>query len=255
MTIPAESPARIALVDDDPVFLRALAANLHAAGHEVACFNDPAAALEECQRRHAAGQAPQSRAPQTSAPQAWVLDWDMPQMDGLTLLRALRAHAPDTPVLLLTSHGQPIFEEAALDAGAADFIDKSRGPAIILHRIARALAPRAPAAVLVPPSRIGDLELSSGSRRALWRGQQVPLSRAEFDVVAMLAEHAGEDIDYRRIYDLVRGDGFIAGQGAEGYRANVRAMVKRIRQKFVRIDPEFDELNNFPGVGYRWRRP
>jgi two-component system response regulator ChvI len=224
------------------VFLRAFAANLRAAGHDVVCFNDPLAALEEYKI--------------DPAIDAWVLDWDMPQMDGLALLRALRAHGPGAPVLLLTSHGQPIFEEAALDAGAADFIDKTRGPAIILHRIARVLAPRTPADPAAPaaPLRIGALELSPGGRRALWRDQPVPLSRAEFDVVAMLAGHAGEDVDYRRIYDLVRGDGFIAGQGAEGYRANVRAMVKRIRQKFIRIDPDFDELHNYPGFGYRWRQ-
>ncbi len=253
MTTPADRPGRIALVDDDAVFMRALAANLRGAGHEVVCFDDPRVALEKYKT------AP--------AIDAWVLDWDMPQMDGLTLLRALRAHDPGSqgpgaqgggvPVLLLTSHGQPIFEEAALAAGAADFIDKSRGPAIILHRIARVLAPRAPADPGAPAAgaRIGALELSPGGRRALWRDQAVPLSRAEFDVVAMLAEHAGHDVEYRRLYDLVRGDGFIAGQGAEGYRANVRAMVKRIRQKFIRIDPEFDELHNYPGVGYRWRQP
>ena len=45
----------------------------------------------------------------------------------------------------------------------------------------------------------------------------------------------------------------MAGQGEDGYRANVRAMVKRIRRKFVALDAGFDALGTYPGVGYRWQ--
>ena len=112
-----------------------------------------------------------------------------------------------------------------------------------------------PPAPLAPSDdlRIGDLLLRRGSKRALWRGQDVALSRSEYDVIALLAERAGTDIAYRDIYDVVRSDGFIAGQGDEGYRANVRAMVKRIRRKFTDADPDFAALDNYPGYGYRWR--
>ena len=74
----------------------------------------------------------------------------------------------------------------------------------------------------------------------------------EFDVVAFLAENAGRDVAYRQIYDVVRGNGFVAGQGEDGYRANVRAMVKRIRRKFTQLDADFAALQNYPGFGYRW---
>jgi two-component system response regulator ChvI len=67
-----------------------------------------------------------------------------------------------------------------------------------------------------------------------------------------LAQRAGRDVGYREIYDAVRGVGFEAGQGPDGYRANVRAMVKRIRQKFRGVDENFDALANYPGFGYRW---
>jgi two-component system response regulator ChvI len=50
----------------------------------------------------------------------------------------------------------------------------------------------------------------------------------------------------------VHGEGFVAGEGAEGYRANVRTMIKRIRQKFRNVDETFDEIRNYPGFGYRW---
>jgi two-component system response regulator ChvI len=235
--------ARIALVDDDPLFLRVFAANLQAAGYQTLCFDDPKQALASLRR---------------NAPlDAYVLDWNMPGLDGLALFKLLRSRGVSVPVLFLTSYGQNIFEEAALDAGAADFVDKSRGPAIILRRLSLALARRdtagtSPATAGQADLRIGELLLSESSKRASWRGRHVPLSRNEFDVVALLAERAGHDVGYRQIYDIVRGDGFVAGHGEDGYRANVRAMVKRIRRKFVQLDPDFAALQNYPGFGYRW---
>jgi two-component system response regulator ChvI len=68
----------------------------------------------------------------------------------------------------------------------------------------------------------------------------------------MLATRAGTDLTYRQIYDVVHGEGFCAGDGEAGYRVNVRSLIKRIRQKFHSIDPSFDEIENYPGFGYRW---
>ena len=237
--------ARIAVVDDDPLFLRVFAANLQSAGYQVACFDDPKQALASLLR--------------DAPPDACVLDWNMPGLDGLALFKLLRARGVSVPVVFLTSYGQPIFEEAALGAGAVDFVDKSRGPAIILHRLSLALTRRDALGASQPGAgvadlRIGELLLSESSKRASWRGRNVPLSRNEFDVVALLANNGGHDVGYRQIYDVVRGNGFFAGHGADGYRANVRAMVKRVRRKFVQLDPDFAALQNYPGFGYRWHQ-
>ena len=83
-------------------------------------------------------------------------------------------------------------------------------------------------------------------------GQQVDLTLTEFAMVRHLVENAGQDVRYRDLYDLLRGEDFAAGQGADGYRANVRAFIKRIRRKFERIDGEFDHIKTYPGFGYRW---
>jgi two-component system response regulator ChvI len=237
-----DGPARVALVDDDAVFLRLLGDNLRAAGLDPVCYPEPFQALAALR----AG----------PPPDACVLDWNMPGLDGLALLQQLRAAGFSQPVLFLTSHSQPIFEEAALAAGAVDFVDKARGPAIILRRLVLALQrvaqpdPPAPA----DDRHIGALLLRCGSKRATWRGQAVALSRSEYDVVELLALRTGSDVTYRDIYDVVRSEGFVAGPGQEGYRANVRAMVKRIRRKFTEIDPDFAALDNYPGYGYRWRQ-
>ena len=74
----------------------------------------------------------------------------------------------------------------------------------------------------------------------------------EFDVVALLSSKTGADVSYRQIYDVIQDMGFVGGRGPEGYRANVRAAIKRIRRKFCDLDPQFDALKNYPGFGYRW---
>lgn len=104
-----------------------------------------------------------------------------------------------------------------------------------------------------PILQAGDLRIEK--LRAQWKDREVTLTFFEVQVVHLLAENAGKDIAYRTLYDQVRGAGFHAGDGEEGYRVNVRAWIKRIREKFIKIDPGFDQIENYPGYGYRWRKP
>jgi two-component system response regulator ChvI len=100
---------------------------------------------------------------------------------------------------------------------------------------------------------IGNLQLDTRSGRAYWKGEPVELTLSEFGMVRILALRANKDVAYRDIYDVARGHGFQSGRGAEGYRANVRSSIKRIRHKFREIDPDFDIIENYPGFGYCWR--
>jgi len=239
-----EAGARpVVVVDDDPLFRDTLAANLTDAGLAVAVVGGGEEALDYLERG--------------AAPAAMLLDWDMPAMDGLAVLKRLRADGYTTPVLFLTGLTAPIYEERALAEGAVDFVDKSKSFTIILRRLRLVMAgkgsagsdhDRNPGSVVA-----GDLEIRADSARAYWRGREVDLSLTEFKVVQALVKRHGRDMSYREIYDLVRGEGFFAGAGEEGYRANVRALVKRIRQKFRDIDGDFAALENYPGFGYRWR--
>jgi hypothetical protein len=100
--------------------------------------------------------------------------------------------------------------------------------------------------------RVGALELRFDIHRAFWRGSAIDLTLTEFRILSQLALKPGEDVSYRELYDLVHGKGFLAGSGADGYRANTRTFMKRIRKKFRDVDPNFDQLRNYPGFGYRW---
>jgi len=100
--------------------------------------------------------------------------------------------------------------------------------------------------------RLGALELRFDINRAFWKGSAIDLTLTEFRMVSQLALKPGEDVSYRELYDLVHGKDFLAGSGADGYRANVRTFIKRIRKKFRDADPEFDQVRNYAGFGYQW---
>src|SRR3546814_17436769 len=81
----------------------------------------------------------------------------------------------------------------------------------------------------------------------------VDLTLTEFAIVLFLVSQQGGDVSYRQIYDIVRGKDFVAGYGPDGYRANVRSFIKRIRKKFRDVDDNFDGIENYPVFGYRRR--
>ncbi|MFY8093240.1 MAG: winged helix-turn-helix domain-containing protein [Niveispirillum sp.] len=99
----------------------------------------------------------------------------------------------------------------------------------------------------------GNLHLRFDTGRALWRGRQVTVTGTELKMLHLLVRTPGTAVGYRALYDLVHGPGFMAGKGNAGYRANVRAFIKRIRRKFREVDDGFDAIGNDPGTGYIWR--
>lgn len=236
--------ARIALVDDDDLFRESLSLNLGDEGYEVITFDRGEPALDF----FAAG----------GSVDIVLLDWRMPKMDGIDVLRQMRARGIDAPVIFLTVLSDQIYEEAALAGGALDFVEKSRSLSILLKRMRLILdgnkggAEEGEGANTLPVHTLGSLELRLDNSRALWMGKRIDLTLTEFNIVKLMSTRPEEDVSYREIYDLVHGKGFQAGYGPSGYRANVRAFIKRIRQKFRAVDAGFGCIENYPGFGYRW---
>ena len=236
-------PVRILLVDDDDEFRESLSLNLVDEGFAVTTFTNGPSTLD-----YVASGEPSD---------VILLDWRMPGMNGLEVLRELRERGTMTPVIFLTALSDDIYEEAALAGGAVDFIDKSRRLSILVKRIEIIVEGQRP---LPDPAqqpqaaqvRLGALELRFDINRAFWGGQAIDLTLTEFHMVSQLALKPGEDVSYRELYDLVHGKDFLAGSGTDGYRANVRTFIKRIRKKFRDVDTSFDQIHNYAGFGYRW---
>jgi two-component system response regulator ChvI len=242
----ATQGARLVLVDDDDLFRESLGLNLLDEGFAVTSFSNGPAVLEWFDN---GGEA-----------DVVLLDWRMPGMNGLEVLRALRERGMPVPVIFLTVLSEDIYEEAALAGGAVDFIDKSRRLSILLRRLKLIIEGTRPAPEAAPGEkqapgdriRLGKLELRFDINRASWDDKVLDLTLTEFKIVALLAMRTGEDVSYRELYDLVHGKDFIAGYGTEGFRANVRTFIKRIRKKFRDVDATFDHIENYAGFGYRW---
>src|SRR5262245_14554927 len=234
-----DTAKHVVVVDDDPLFRESLGLNLAEHGFSVTDFNDGAGALKHFTDGGTAD--------------AVLLDWRMPGIDGLAVLRWMREKDIQIPVIFLTVLSDAIYEEAALRWGAVDFIDKSRSLAIILQRLRLitegAKKPDGASDINQPLTR-GKLELRTDINRAFYDGRQVDLTLTEFNIVRLLAATVDADVSYRQIYDLVRGKDFVAGYGEEAFRVNVRAFIKRIRQKFREVDENFDCITNYPGFGY-----
>src|SRR6266702_503330 len=232
---------RIILVDDDDLFRESLGLNLIDEGFAVTSFSSGAPALDYFA---SGGEA-----------DVVLLDWRMPGMNGLEVLRSLRRSGTTTPVIFLTVLSDDIYEEAALEGGAVDFIDKSRRLSILVKRLGLITEGTRPPVDPDGRRNVGDvlrlerLELRFDINRASWAGQALDLTLTEFKIVALLALRTGEDVSYREIYDLVHGKNFVAGYGDEGYRANVRTFIKRIRKKLRDVDPEFEHIHNYAGFG------
>jgi two-component system response regulator ChvI len=232
----------VMVVDDDELFLESVSTNLADAGYRTNSFLGGAEAI----RYLSGGQGPD----------LVLLDWKMPGISGIEVMQRLRAERIEVPIIFLTVLSDQIYEEAGLLGGAVDFVEKSRSFAILLRRIELILGNEKRRWQAQKPAGNGKthegLALRYDSRRVHWHEINVALTLTEFNIVAYLTEHADRDVSYREIYDIVHGEGFVAGDGEIGFRTNVRAFIKRIRQKFRDVDPHFSRIKNYPGFGYRW---
>jgi two-component system, OmpR family, response regulator ChvI len=250
---------RVVLVESDQYYREALTFELLCQGFIVHAFADGEALLG-------------SLASAVDADLA-VLDWDLGKMPGIKLLAELRRHGVNLPVVFLTGkviagdeQDQCLLapqetlnanECMAFDHGAVDFIAKSRGRGVLVRRLRNVVELAKPKADLRVPERLAcdRLVLKPEISRAFWNGVDANLTLGEYKLVHLLVSKAGSFVTYRALYDRLRFEGFVAGDGQEGFKANVRSAIKRIRNKLRACDPAFDEIENYSGFGYGWRKP
>ena len=186
-----------------------------------------------------------------------VLHCDRAKNSGIDLLVKLQHQGLNVPVVLLTGEAAPAHECLALDKGAIDVILKSRGPEVLVRRLKSVVKASIRADQLRSDGSMicGKLLLRPEAGRAYWEDADLGLTLGEYNIVHLLASNAGRYMTYRAIYDRLHYEGFIAGSGPGGYRTNVRSVIKRIRNKLRDFDPTFDEIDNYAGFGYCWKKP
>jgi two-component system response regulator ChvI len=171
------------------------------------------------------------------------------------VLAELRDRRFDTPVVVLADVATTRQEARAFELGASDFIFKARGIDVLARRLKRLIRTSLPSSQFEHDARLvcGKLVLCLVVERAYWDGMDVGLTTGQYAIVRHLVENVGHTVSYRSIYDSLHYEGFIAGQGKHGFRANVRTAIARIRGKFCELDGDFDEIRSDSTFGYSWR--
>jgi two-component system OmpR family response regulator len=219
---------RILVAEDDVRLAAVLADSLTEAGWVVEVVHDGRAAFD---RLLAEGDFDVA-----------LLDWMMPGLDGLTVTRRLHELGIDLPILMLTARGEVRDRVSGLDAGADDYLPKPFDLDELLARL-RALYRRG-SLVGQAPVQVGDLVVDPVARRVRRGATEISLSAREFDILLLLASHAGEVVTRLRILDEV-------WDGETDLRSNVIDVhLAAIRAK---IDRPFavDTITTLRSVGYR----
>ena len=172
---------------------------------------------------------------------------------SLDLLIKLQWQGVNVPVVFLDARALP---------AQADVVSKLQGLQVLAKRL-RGVALESVVKAFGPTdqaqhdgSMICDrLFLRPDVSRASWKDTDLGLTLGEYNIVHLLVSNVGRYVTYRAIYDRLHYEGFIAGSGADGYRGNVRSVIKRIRNKFRSLDPTFDKIENYNGFGYCWKKP
>jgi DNA-binding response OmpR family regulator len=174
-TQPAPS-GRILVVEDEESISQPFAEALRRAGFEALVTGTAAGALEMADAQE---------------PDLVMLDLALPDGDGRDVCRELRRRS-DVPIVMLTARGTEMDKIVGLELGADDYVVKPFSAAEVISRIRAVLRRSAPRdGAPEEPIRVGKVELDPAARIARLRGEELDLSRKEFDLLAELMRHAG----------------------------------------------------------------
>ena len=144
-------------------------------------------------------------------PDAIVLDINMPVLDGVSVVTALRAMDNDVPVCVLSARSSVDDRVAGLEAGADDYLVKPFNLAELVARVKALLRRRGATATFSSETiQVGPLEVDIPGRRARVSGVDVDLTKREFDLLAVLAEHKTAVLSRAQLLELVWGYDFAA---------------------------------------------
>ncbi|MEI9985859.1 MAG: response regulator [Aliidongia sp.] len=225
----ASRTTSILVVDDEPQIRRFLRTSLAAQDYEVLEADTGKAALDSARRYK---------------PDLLILDLGLPDIDGIEVITQLRAHSA-VPIIVLSSRDDELSKVKALDLGADDYITKPFGMEELTARVRAALRHRLQEQGVTATIVTGDLKIDLVHRLVTRAGEAVKLSPKEFDILRLLATHAGKVLTHRFMLQQVWGTA-----NAEDVQY-LRAFIRLLRQK---IEPQPDRpiyVVTETGVGYR----
>lgn len=225
------SPAQILLVDDELSIQKAMVPLLRSRGYSVTVAGTGREALDFFAR---------------DRPDLLILDLGLPDMTGVEVCRRIRDVA-DTPILILSARGAEKDKVAALDQGADDYMTKPFGPEEMMARVRAALRRSLGRdAVLRGQLTRGGLTIDFDRHRVHRGTDEIRLTPKEFELLTLLATHAGRVLTHRAILKA------IWGAAAADQPEHLRVLMGHLRRK-IEPDPAKPRyLLTEPWVGYRF---
>ncbi|BCH61682.1 DNA-binding response regulator [Agrobacterium vitis] len=221
---------RILVVDDEPQILRFLRPALAAAGYEVIEADTGKQALALVA---------------TAVPDLLILDLGLPDMDGKEVIAQLR-HWNPIPIIVLSARDREIEKIAALDLGADDYLEKPFGIGELTARIRVALRHKPQAEPAPSIIRSGELVIDIDRRLVTRADQPVKLTPKEYDLLRLLATHAGRVLTHGALLKEVWGP-------AHAHDLQyLRVFIRQIRAKIEKDESQPAIILTEAGVGYRF---
>ncbi|MBK9589221.1 MAG: response regulator transcription factor [Sphingomonadales bacterium] len=221
---------KIAILDDDPELLESVSRLLNEVGHRCFCFGRGEALIQTLRSSHF---------------DLFVLDWNLPDRSGISVIEWIRNRIGDNvPVLLLTSRS---LEEdvAGLEAGADDFISKPFQPALLRARV-QALGRRLRiGSDGETPERYGNIEFDLHRRIVSREGDEIPLTAKEFQLALLLFHNLDRALSRQYILET------IWGLRADIPTRTLDSHITRVRSKLSLRPGNGFKLTSLYGYGYR----
>jgi len=222
----------IAIIDDDGAIRTALGRALRMENYEVELFEDGLSALKAIQLR---------------APNAIILDLQLPDIDGLEVCRRIRKAGDVTPILMLTARDAVNDRVEGLDAGADDYLVKPFDLAELLARLRALLRRQGAGDGLADVMRFEDLTLNPQTREVFRGDRAVDLTKIEFDLLELFLQHPSQVLTREQILDLVWGYNFDSGTNS------LAVYIGYLRRKLEGDDETKRLIQTVRGVGYALR--
>jgi two-component system response regulator RegX3 len=202
---------------------------------------------------HVAATAARALALQESLePDLILLDLHLPDGDGREVCRTIRARS-GVPIIILTARGTEIDRIVGLELGADDYVVKPFSGAEVIARMRAVLRRAQPSAPTddapEEPVTIGDLHVDLAARRATLAGEELQLSRKEFDLLAELVRNAGRVVTREALMDRVWDENWF------GSTKTLDVHVRWLRGKLGETAENATYLQTVRGVGFRFRAP
>jgi two-component system, OmpR family, alkaline phosphatase synthesis response regulator PhoP len=226
---------RVLIVEDDPEIISLLKENLKYEDFDLSFASDGNTGLEKARRKDHG---------------VIILDWMLPEVSGIDVVKMMRKENIQTPVIMLTARHAEMDKIEGLESGCDDYITKPFNMRELIARINAVMRRNARRQHDdngdMPLITVGDLSIDQNSRKVFLKGEELQLTATEFNLITLLARQPGRVYSRKQLLDLIWDYSYA------GYENTVNTHVNRLRSKIEENPNKPTYVITVWGVGYKF---